>query len=512
MDIAGTSSDKSEPVNMDWDEDCIVISNVKSKTAIQGYHYPKLSKEQYKPPEPPTKLMKPSLSIRDDLTAIKFVENFHYNWVNSNGLSTDDVEIVKDPFKVCVVNNLLDDQAILNEIRDEFNEMPLNKRSLDLYEFFQSKDLKDVSSYYVSCMYEFLKGEVKNWVQRLTKMNLTNISATCSLYGHTDYLLVHDDLQDDRAIAFVLYFTGPIDWKIENGGALQLYGRDDVGEPSQVIRNIYPRNNQFIFFQVANNSYHQVEEIINRDDCRMSINGWFHSKNDLPHKPLQTTSSGAVFSDNFLKPKMLDFSLESWIHPHYLDYEIIESIQQQIEDESEIALQYFIKADMWQNVVSNLYSSDLKWNKAGPPNRRSYHTLSEDNLPKDLSQFIDMFLSRQMFDLLKKLTDLDLQCVRYELQRWGPQCYSLLSDYDWLSTQELDLILYLGLPDVLVPVVGGKTMYISLEEVVQSALITVDPHENRLNIVYRDTARITKYVSKCSKTATFFVLICSYSE
>lgn len=61
-------------------------------------------------------------------------------------------------------------------------------------------------------------------------------------------------------------------------------------------------------------------------------------------------------------------------------------------------------------------------------------------------------------------------------------------------------------------VVGGRVMYVSMEEEVQQALITLEPQENNLNVVFRDTARISKYVSKCSLCEFFYVLICSYSE
>uniref|UniRef100_A0A1Y1MRR5 Prolyl 4-hydroxylase alpha subunit domain-containing protein n=2 Tax=Photinus pyralis TaxID=7054 RepID=A0A1Y1MRR5_PHOPY len=253
MDIPGNSSE-----HPDSEDDCVIISNLLTKSTIRGYHYPKLTKEQYVTPEPPTKLMKPSLAIRNDLTTTAFLDFFHQNYVNSEYAVNDNVEIVKEPFKVCVVHNFLDDEAVLLKIQDEFNEIEWNKRSLDLYEFFQSKDLKDVHSYYVSCMYEFLKNDVKDWIQNLTGMEFVNISATCSLYTHTDYLLVHDDLQGSRAIAFVLYFSGPASWKTESGGALQLFEMDFVGEPSDVVRSIYPRNNQFVFFPVSTNSYHQV--------------------------------------------------------------------------------------------------------------------------------------------------------------------------------------------------------------------------------------------------------------
>lgn len=92
----------------------------------------------------------------------------------------------------------------------------------------------------------------------MTDLELTQISATCSLYTDTDYLLVHDDQQDDRAVAFILYLTGKENWKPKYGGALQLFTTDIDDQPLEPVKHIFPSNNQFVFFPVTNKSYHQV--------------------------------------------------------------------------------------------------------------------------------------------------------------------------------------------------------------------------------------------------------------
>lgn len=84
------------------------------------------------------------------------------------------------------------------------------------------------------------------------------MSATCSLYSDTDYLLVHDDRQDDRMVAYVMYFTGKDDWNPKHGGALQLFSKDSNGQPLDAVRDVFPANNQLVFFPVTNDSYHQV--------------------------------------------------------------------------------------------------------------------------------------------------------------------------------------------------------------------------------------------------------------
>lgn len=69
-----------------------------------------------------------------------------------------------------------------------------------------------------------------------------------------------------------------------------------------------------------------------------------------------------------------------------------------------------------------------------------------------------------------------------------------------------------GGQDIEEYLVGGRVQYVDMEEEFQEALITVEPETNRLNLVYRDTARFTSYFSKQSMCKQFFLLICTYSE
>lgn len=92
----------------------------------------------------------------------------------------------------------------------------------------------------------------------ITGFELTQISATCSLYSNTDYLLVHDDQREDRRVAFILYLTDNYGWNQADGGCLHLFSKDHAGQPSEVVRSVVPANNQLIFFPVTNDSYHEV--------------------------------------------------------------------------------------------------------------------------------------------------------------------------------------------------------------------------------------------------------------
>lgn len=174
----------------------------------------------------------------------------------------------------------------------------------------------------------------------------------------------------------------------------------------------------------------KVSEVTYKDDCRMSINGWFHSKNAPVHKSLdQKRPEKGLYSEASVLAQNIDIDLDTWISSIYLEGDAMAEIQRQIEDNSEISLRKFFNEEPFEELLANLNYDGLKWDRCGPPNWRSYDVLDETNLPHVLERFLKLFQSKNMFSLLQKYTDLDLckstSSVRYELQRWKPGCYSV---------------------------------------------------------------------------------------
>lgn len=168
-----------------------------------------------------------------------------------------------------------------------------------------------------------------------------------------------------------------------------------------------------------------------KDDSRMTINGWFHCKDktSIYKPPVRKRPDKGLYSPQSIVSQNIDIDLETWISSIYLESDAISEIQRQIEDNSEISLRKFFNAEPLEELFTNLQYDGLKWEKCGPPNWRNYDVLDESNLPHVLERFFKLFKSKQMFSLLKKYTDLDLDkptsTVRYELQRWKPGCYSV---------------------------------------------------------------------------------------
>lgn len=116
------------------------------------------------PEEYANKRQKLSLEMNSEICNSNFMNNFQKTWKQNLALSNKNLEIIVDPFKVCIIQNFLHNKELINDIRQEIYELDFNPRNMDLYEFFQSKDLKYLNSKHLKNFYEFLEKDVMNWV------------------------------------------------------------------------------------------------------------------------------------------------------------------------------------------------------------------------------------------------------------------------------------------------------------------------------------------------------------
>lgn len=102
-----------------------------------------------------------------------------------------------------------------------------------------------------------------------------------------------------------------------------------------------------------------MAEVTSLSDCRLSINGWFHTKTPpIFQTPLYQPLDG-LFSRNKFKAKEVDIELESWINEDYLEVEAINVIQKQIEENSEISLKNFFKDESFREISQILQSKGM---------------------------------------------------------------------------------------------------------------------------------------------------------
>lgn len=90
-------------------------------------------------------------------------------------------------------------------------------------------------------------------------------------------------------------------------------------------------------------------------DCRLSINGWFHTKVSPTFKsPLYKPIENGLYSKECLKPKEVDIDLECWINEDYLEKSAIKFIQKHIEENSEMSLKSFFKHESFNEILQML--------------------------------------------------------------------------------------------------------------------------------------------------------------
>lgn len=135
-------------------------------------------------------------------------EQFLSHWSKNEPYESTNLTLYNHPFQICVLDNFLSNPDTIDCIVDDMNTLDWSRRIMDLYEFHRTVDLKNLTwQRSIKWIYELLQNSVMEWVAKVTNTELTHISASCALYGPGDHLLVHDDMLEDRKIAFIFYMA-----------------------------------------------------------------------------------------------------------------------------------------------------------------------------------------------------------------------------------------------------------------------------------------------------------------
>lgn len=371
----------------------------------------------------------------------RFQEEFKEYWHSQSDFKNADFEVISKPFKICRISNFLKNERFIETLKCELENYEHKRSTTDLYQFEKTRDLSDASDNYSKMLYQSFKRDLASWMERNTNIKLNEtISMSSARYYETDYLLCHDDNMSDRRIAYILYLSKG--WTEEDGGTLDLFDMDEHGAPLKVVRSLIPEYNSLVFFEVVDNSYHQVAEVITDDKCRWSVNGWFHGLRECSLKQPRVQSIR-----NFIEPSTTEVELNSWISKRYLLFNIMDQIHENFMKSSYTLLERFLNESMYKQIMNELTSQDISWQMIGPADIRHYEVADEQTLPKLLKDFCDLFQSISFFRLLWKYTELDLvpdkmslrPKMTIELQRWSAGCYTLLYDKMLLndSTDEI---------------------------------------------------------------------------
>lgn len=298
----------------------------------------------------------------------------------------------------------------------------------------------------------------------------------------------------------------PPSWTAEDGGRLDLYSTDADGQPSTITKSLIPSWNSFAFFEVSPISYHQVSEVLTSDidpdsgenKVRISISGWFHGA------PIERPPP-------FVEPPVIctplrtdtTFTLEEWLAPDYRKTRNTIKILNQFQEESSIELPGFLAKDKYERLMQALNEAPAQeWSAQGPANKRHYDIFTRltevkglAGLSADSASFLSAlhsFLQSRVFgDFLTTITGMTYVSATGAVRKFQSGSYTLAhSDDNERFEEAVDITLCCLKPaqgkkanrwDV--EAFGGSTHYI--EEGAEEELMSLEPRENTLSIVYR---------------------------
>lgn len=186
--------------------------------------------------------------------------------------------VEKEPFLHIIIDNFLDEDEY-EKIVKIYNKLNFYKKYCDLYRFYQTNELNQISEL------DFFTDKIKKILNNINDLSLSkneklisnhhsskNVENTwfnifASFYKKNNYLLCHDDLIDDRKYAFSYYLEDFI------SGELVLY--DETA--SKEIKKLDVIKNRIVIFEVSDISFHEVAYC--QISGRKAFTGWYNIKN-----------------------------------------------------------------------------------------------------------------------------------------------------------------------------------------------------------------------------------------
>ncbi|KAI8898055.1 Oxoglutarate and iron-dependent oxygenase degradation C-term-domain-containing protein [Globomyces pollinis-pini] len=426
------------------------------------------------------------VGFNEKLRSDEITEPFSSAFTTATSYSSPDAQVFANPFRGGVLYNMFSSKFI-NSLETQVLEEEFYHKSNDLYEFYQSEDLKISKKPALVALRETIYSpQFVQWMSKLTGFTLSStIDLSAHRYPQFGHLLCHDDdigsENDGRRIAFIIYLVDP-KWSEVDGGCLQLYDSDSNGNPTEIVKSIVPKRNSFTFFQVTSESHHQVQTVFAAKD-RVSISGWFHGPKPEVPNPLK------------LKPDLSNPLLLKWVNSAYLNEKNLSFISSKFEKESFVQLQKFLKPEMYTKLYESMKANTFS-NITGTANAYRYHTLSgitkADDKTYEFIHSFRTFLESTVFHyLLSSITGLKLKTtpVTSTVRSFSPLDYTLMND-NFIEQSGIDVIF--AFPVDLngknnecewEDAWGGLTQYVADTQ----TLLSVSPIHNTLQLVDRDT-------------------------
>lgn len=430
-------------------------------------------------------------SFRSPLTASDYKKNLETEIENSQSTG---VFYHAGAFPIVFVDHPFDDDFLIS-VRKQLLDQPFHQKHNDLYRFLQSDDLATIVSPAATaqkisplkqlrdmlCSEDFVR-----WIQQVTGVHLAGdrIDMAGQRYQIHDRLLCHDDEIEEgdmvRRIAFIIYLVDE-QWSFKDGGRLELFGVDQVdGEkiqsPGEVITRLVPKWNSMAFFEVSPTSYHQVSEILTDRSERVSLTGWFYGPPVNFERPASSLPLSIKLDEISESSVAESWSLNSAVNPVYLSRQSKRAIKRRFAEDSAVELMEFLCPDMYREFFSEISTNRDSCQKQGPPNRRNYFSIKA---PKLTNFFVNEGFKRYLEQITGLLLRSDCHAAA-QVRVFERGCFTMLND-NYRELEGLDVTMHLAAGTAEGKSSGGNMVY--LDD--QDALLTVEPVENMISLVYR---------------------------
>ena len=273
---------------------------------------------------------------------------------------------------------------------------------------------------------------------------IDKVDCACNCHIEGCHLLCHDDVIGTRKVSYIIYMTEE-NWTVEEGGALELYGRvqdgdDDSDEyvPEAVpAKTVLPIRNSMAFFVVEPGvSFHAVQEVFGNRP-RLSLQGWYHAAvppmgmenatlQQLKDKDSQDVSietfqsylvpevAVKVNDDGISLSESDKIFLSKFIQATYLQPDSIKEIKKRFEDESSVQLREFLHDEIIERINEQITREDVEdfkpitdadyyrqgvkdgWTLTGPSHKQRYLEFRRDKPADNPTSVGDMMILLKM--------------------------------------------------------------------------------------------------------------------
>ena len=426
------------------------------------------------------------------------------------------------PFAHVVVNDAFGPNVVSDALRRELSSLDFHVKSNDLYEFFQSDDLKGCESTCVARVRNLLYSDrFVQFVRDVTgvdDIDASVVDVSACVYRSGGYLACHDDELDSRRVAFVLYLVDE-EWSVtEDGGALDLYDVNTATMmPRDIVRSIAPAWNSLVLFEVCPESYHQVALVTSAKKPRLTISGWFHGTppSRPPRQELPVDVPFAPFTPSAAPSLLAQLVSDEWIAGGEAK---AKELSEHFCEHSCINLSGFLRREIFAKARAEIVAATLQSHDrtVGPPCYKRYTRRFPVEAGTPTLCAIDALLKSHVFaKFITDVTTLTVTSVSSEMRRFAVGEYTLCHDGCTEEGTVLDVVLCLTPPPAAAssasssarsssvtidetdeteewaPMDGGHICYMDED----SELLTVPPKANTLSIVMNNGAmRFVKMV------------------